>query len=165
LNSFEALIYFLLQKYEFCLAIHEDKLVWCRGPVEASCHDMTFFRGGKRDKKVKVAVQMMNWDQNALYFKLKKCQKLVGDSGYSGEPNKIIVTSDNHPKEMKKWLARVKSRGETLHTLLKSYNILGNRFRHGKNTRDKMDMHQMVVEAICVIVQYGYENGHPPFNV
>ena len=90
---------------------------------------------------------------------------LVGDSGYLGEPTKIVVSKDEHTPEFKSFLERAKNRQETFHWRLKSFNILGGRFRHGVNTDDRLRLHKMAVEAVTGIVQYDYENGHPPFDV
>ena len=76
-----------------------------------------------------------------------------------------MVVKNEHFSEFKEFAARAKNRQETLHWRLKSFNILGNRFRHGVNTEERMHLHKMVVEAVAGIVQYDYENGHPPFDV
>lgn len=75
------------------------------------------------------------------------------------------MTKDEHSCEFKEFLARAKNRQETFHWRLKAFNVLGQRFRHGKNTEHKMSLHKMAVEAVAVIVQYDYENGHQPFDV
>jgi len=75
------------------------------------------------------------------------------------------MTKDEHSSEHKEYLARAKNRKETFHWRLKSFNILGHRFRHGTSTEERMELHKMVVELVSGIVQYDYENGHPPFNV
>lgn len=138
--------------YEIALAIRENQIAWINGPFPASTHDITMFRGGKEGNKD-------GWDQNSLYFQIPKGKRCVGDSGYSGEPEKISVTRDDHPAELKKFFARVKSRQETVNSRLKSFGILGQRFRHG------MKNHKMCLEASCVIIQYDMENGHPLFEV
>ena len=56
---------------------------------------MTVFRGGKEEDGKE------NWDQEALYFKIKKGDRIVGDSGYEGEPSKIVVMRDEHSKKFK----------------------------------------------------------------
>lgn len=117
------------------------------------------FRGGEKDQKVE------DWDQNALYFQLGEGEKCVGDSGYAGEPGKVVVTKDEQSSELKEFLARAKNREETFHTRLKSFNVLGLRFRHGTTTKERMRLHKMAVEAISGIIQYDYENGHPPFDI
>jgi hypothetical protein len=132
-----------------------------RGPFPASVHDVTIFRGGKSDQDIE------EWDRDALYFKMQELgegKKGVGDSGYAGEPDKIVCTKPFHSSEFKEFLARVKNREETLHTRLKSFNVLGGRFRHGKNTEDKMALHGVCVEGIAVMVQYDYDK-RPPFQV
>ena len=71
-------------------------------------------------------------DPSTLYFKFNNGEKCVADSGYAGEPEKVVMTKDEHSSEFKEFLARVKNRQETFHMRLKSFNILGHRFRHGK---------------------------------
>jgi len=132
-----------------------------RGPFPASVHDITIFRGGKSDQDIG------EWDRDALYFKMEELgegKKGVGDSGYAGEPSKIVCTNSFHRSDFKEFLARVKNREETLHTRLKSFKILENRFRHGRDTEEKMALHGACVEGIAVMVQYDYEK-RPPFQV
>ena len=62
-------------------------------------------------------------------------------------------------------MARAKNRQETFRWRLKSFGILGQRFCHGKTTSDRMRLHKMAVELVAGIVQYDYENGHPPFEI
>ncbi len=54
---------------------------------------------------------------------------------------------------------------ETFFKGLKDWRILKHHFAYGRGTKDRKEMHKMVVEAIAVIGQYDYENGHPPFEV
>lgn len=90
---------------------------------------------------------------------------MIGDSGYNGEPNKLTVWKDEHAKGLKKFIGRVCARQETFFKGLKDWKILRDRFAYGKTTKERMELHKMVVEAIAVIRQYDYENGHPPFEV
>lgn len=146
--------------YELALAIRKQKLVHIRGPFPAGAqHDITVFRGGR----IKDGAD--NWDPNALYNKIPPGKKAVGDSGYDGEPDKVTVTQSQHSSALKEFLARAKNRQETFHTRLKSFNILGHRFRHGKKgTEQKMELHKTCVEAVCVVVAYDLEF-HPLFEV
>ncbi len=105
------------QKYEACLDIYEGRLVSLRGPFEAGMHDMTVFRGGKEEDKKE------NWDHNALCFKIRQGDLIVGDSGYEGKPSKIVVIRDEHCKEFKKFLARVCSHQETFFKGLKDWKF------------------------------------------
>ena len=133
-------------KYEFCLAIYEDRVVWINGPFPPSIHDVTVFRGGNADESEDA------WDHNSLYFKLGGDEQCIADSGYAGEP-KCVLTKEEHSNEFKEFSSRAKNRQETFHWRLKAFNILGGRFRHGKNTLHRMKLHKMAVEAVAGIVQ------------
>ena len=126
--------------------------MWTNGPHTASLHDMTIFRGGTIKQKKE------NWDEESLYFKIPAGKKVIRDSGYAGEPEKIAISRSDHSKETKKYFARIKSRHETINARFKIFNILGHRFRHGfKN-------HGRCFDAVCVIVQYDLEI-HPLFEI
>ncbi|KAL7544298.1 hypothetical protein ACHAWF_007685 [Thalassiosira exigua] len=146
--------------YLFGLAIEEPRIVCVDGPYNASRSDICIFRGSKNSKEKKE-----HWNENALYFKVPEGKKVVGDGGFAGEPSKITTKSRQHPKEMRDWISRVLARQETLHTRLKSFNIVGHRFRHGNSTEKRYELHKMALDAVSVIIQYDYENGHPPFDV
>ncbi len=90
---------------------------------------------------------------------------MIGDSGYNGEPSKISVTVDEHSAEVKEFFARAKSRQETINTRLKFFNVLGDRFCHGKGTENKLRVHQTCFGAVYVLVQYDMENGHPLIEI
>ena len=100
-------------------------------------HDITVFRGGNKEDKKE------NWDQEALYFKIKQGDRIVGDSGYEGEPSKIVVMRDEHSKEFKKFLTRVSSHQETFFKGLKDWKILRERFclwkHHSRNDEIAQD--------------------------
>lgn len=147
------------QKYESVIATRENQVCSMRGPFIPSMHDITVFRGGDTTTKVE------DRDQSATYFKVPEDELMIGDSGYNGEPSKIVVSKDEHSPEFAEFLARAKNRHETFHTRLKSFNILKDRFRHGRNTEERMRLHKMAVELVSGIVQYDYENGHPPFDI
>lgn len=144
-------------KYEFAVALRRPDLVWIRGPIPAGqMHDSTVFRGGRKNDK--------KHDKTALYWKLPVGKKAIGDSGYAGMPDKVTVTKDGQSKALKQFLGRAKNRQESLHTRLKSFNVLSGCFRHGKGTESKLELHKTCVEAVCVIVQYDMENGSPVFD-
>ncbi len=79
---------------------------------------------------------------------------MIGDSGYKGKPSKISTTVDEHSDKVKEFFSRAKSRQETINTRLKSFNILSGCFCHGKGAENKLEAHQRVFEAVCVLVQY-----------
>lgn len=146
--------------YEVAVDIVKDRILSVNGPYPASCHDITIFRGGKtKTKKDK-------WDQNALYFKIPEGKRLIGDSGYLGEPDKVTTTLGGHSKEVKAFLARAKSRQETVFTRYNNFKILNDGFRHGKNgLKAKLKLHKSVFDAISVVIQYDLESGHPLFSM
>ncbi len=146
------------KKYEFCLALREARVVWISGPHVPSRHDITVFRGGESKNPE-------DWDNTSLYFQLGADERCVGDSGYTGEPNKIVVEKDEHPQQLKRFLSRAKNRQETFHSRLKNFNILGHRFRHKGGVESKLHHHEIAVRAVACIIQYDYENGHPPFDI
>ena len=129
-----------------------------RGPKPCATNDMTVFRGGTEEQG------KVNWDKEALYFQLPDGSMIITDGGYKGEPTKILMVTDEMSKEMKDYIGRAKARQETFHGRLKgTFNILGHRFRHNQKTAEKtMALHQKVVHACVVLIQYDYENGHPP---
>ena len=150
--------------YEVVVDVCDDKVLWIAGPKPASTHDITFFRGGQevsRNKKMNEEV----WDKDSLYFRIPAKKRLIGDSGYKGEPAKISVTSREHDDVTKNFFARAKSRQETFNSRLKFFGVLGGCFRHGKQPNNKMELHKLCFEAVCVLVQYDMENGHPLFAV
>ena len=153
---------FLIEEaYLFAMAISRPAIVFNSGPYPASVHDINIFRGGNADQDKK------DWDQDSLYFRMNEWpgKKAVGDSGFAGEPDKVVTTKTHHSKGFKEFLARVKNRQESLHIRLQAFNILENRFRHGKSTEDKKELHGLCVSAIIVMVQYDFETTRPPFMV
>lgn len=137
------------------LDIWEPRIVWLNGPIIVSIHDSAVARGGyEEDEGLIPLLDLLGPDD-----------RLVGDSGYSGIPDKVITSCEAHSKAYKKFLAAVTSRGETPFKRLKDFRILHDRFYFGKTRRERIKMHKMCTEACAVIVQYDYENGHPPFDI
>ena len=62
-------------------------------------------------------------------------------------------------------MALLENRKDSLHIRLKAFNILKNCFRDIKTTKDNMELHGVCVATKTVIVQYGYEDRRPPFQV
>jgi hypothetical protein len=150
--------------YEVAVDICNDRVIWTAGPKPASTHDITFFRGGKETSSRREKNEA-TWDKDALYFKIPEGKRLIGDSGYEGEPDKVSTSIREHDAEVKEFFARAKSRQETFNTRLKFFAVLSERFRHGKGVKKKMDMHQACFDAVCVLQQYDMENGHPLMEI
>jgi hypothetical protein len=66
---------------------------------------------------------------------------------------------------MKILVSKKVMRAATEDARLKDWKILKHRFAYGNTTIERMKLHKMAVEAIAVIRQFDYENGHPPFEV
>mmetsp|Transcript_9632 Transcript_9632/g.14697 ORF Transcript_9632/g.14697 Transcript_9632/m.14697 type:complete len:147 (-) Transcript_9632:503-943(-) len=128
--------------------------------VRASIHDISMFRGYTTTDKKKNKI-----DKDAFIYHIPAGKKGVGESGYSGEPNKIVTTRKGQSVEMKRRLGRVRSRQETFFSRVKSFNIMKNRFRHGKcGTKDKMIRHKHCFESVVVLLAYDIEH-NPLFDV
>ncbi len=52
----------------------------------------------------------------ALYFKIPDRKYAVGDSGYCGQPGKIVCVEDGHNNEFKEFMLQEKNRQESLHS-------------------------------------------------
>ena len=114
------------------------------------------------------------WNRQALYWNVPQGVKLVGDSGYSGQQDKVTTTKDAHSKETKQLFARIKSQVETANGRFKNFKILTTGFRHyagpagledEQKTIAKLSKIKTAFEAVVVLVEYDIENGHPLFVV
>ena len=98
---------------------------------------------------------------------LKNGRKAIGDSGYCSRDlsSKIVTTRWIHSKTFKKWIARVKSRQETLFIRMKAFQVLGGVFRHSKGGTDaKIALHKACTEAVLTLIAYDLED-YPLFDV
>lgn len=147
-------------KYEFAISVWLSRCVWINGPYPAGkYHDKSLFCGAEsKDDPPDL------WNRSALYFQLPDGKKAIGDSAYEGVPEKVTVKREGHPYNVFEFLDQAQNRQESYHNRLEAYNILAHRFRHGKSTQDKMNLHKMAVEAVAVIVAYDMTH-HPLFEV
>jgi len=72
-------------KYEVALSIHTNEIIWIRGPLPASVHDISMFRGCTAEQKKQKKI-----DKNAFIFHIPPGKKGVGDSGCKFEVSFII---------------------------------------------------------------------------
>jgi DDE superfamily endonuclease len=122
--------------------IYRQKVLRIYGPRHAGENDITVFRlpGG-------------------IMELIPPGKKLIGDSGFRGEPDKITTPSKHDSLDVEKLKQRARACQETFFKRIKDYQILRQEFR------SEMQYHQMVFEAVCVLVQYDMENGHPLFEI
>ena len=137
--------------YELGIAIRSNRLVWINGPFPASRHDVTIFRYGDGDE---------NNPGSNLRAMIPRGKRAITDSGYKGEDGKTVsVTHQDDSDEVKEFKARAKSRHETFNGRIKAFAILATEFRHD------ISFHQMVMESVCIMVQYDLESGHELFEI
>ena len=139
--------------YEVALAIRSSTVASIRGPFPASAHDLTIFRGGKKDEEK---------NPDALIFKIPPGKKAIADSAYEGEAGadgKISISRAGDSDEVKQYKARAKARQETFNSRLKSFQVLDLRFRHGYKR------HKAAFEAVATLVIYDMENGRELFEI
>jgi len=126
--------------YELGISIYHSDLVWIRGPAPAATHDLTIFRV-----------------PNGLKSKIPAGKKVIADSSYKDQVCSIRNSQDT--PEVKKFKRRARARHENFNGRLKNFKVLATKFRHGH------EKHKAVFEAVCDIMQYKMENGHPLFDV
>ena len=147
-------------KYEFAIAIWSSRCVWINGPYPAGkYHDKSLFCGAES-----MDDPQDTWNRDALLWRIPDGKKAIADTAYEGLHQKVTVKRPGHAVEVFRFLDRAQNRQETYHCRLENYNILVHRFRHGKNSVEKMELHKMAVEAIAVIVEYDMKY-HPLFQV
>ena len=88
-----------------------------------------------------------------MYHRIPGGKRLIGDSGYIGEPEKVSATLGGHAPETKEFFDRCKSRQESLFTMMKQLNILGGEsFRHkgkqGEGSNGRLTVHRLVFELL-----------------
>jgi hypothetical protein len=135
--------------YELGIAIRSNKLVWINGPFPAGQNDISIYR-----------------KPNGLKSKIPANKRVIGDEGYKGEPGQISIRNPFDTPAIRDLKHRAKARHETFNARIKNFQILDQRFRHGNTpTKTVLENHKAVFEAVCVVVQFEMENGHPIFAV
>eukprot|EP00984_Skeletonema_dohrnii_P017462 scaffold7958_cov80-Skeletonema_dohrnii-CCMP3373.AAC.3 len=141
-------------KYEFALPVRHNSCVWKRGPFPpGKCHDKPIFCGAENKDTPKE-----HWDRSALYFQLPPGKKAIADSAYEGLPEKVTVKRDGQQKEVIEFIDRAQNRQESYHSRLDSFAILRHRFRHGTSTQNKLELHNLCVEALMVVVHFDLQH-------
>jgi len=115
-------------------------VLWIKGPALPSTHDATIF-----------------WSDGGLHPDIPAGTRGIADSTYK-TLNEITVHIEGHSKEMTNFINRVRARHENFNARLKCFKILSETFC---GSWGKKEEHKMVFEAICILVQYDMENGHP----
>ena len=140
--------------------LNKPYCVWIRGPFPAGKYnDLSVFLGKEIKDQPKA-----EWNRDALYWKIPMGKKAVADGIYSGCPDKVMVKRFGHPAWVTEYLDRIQNRQETYHERLSNFNILSARFRHGKSSKEKMELHRMAVDCVAFLVHYDLKY-HPLMDV
>jgi hypothetical protein len=131
-------------RYEVGVSLKGGDVVWIHGPFPCGeWPDISIFR-------------------SCLKLHLDKGERVEADNGYSGEeplscktPGGFYSRSENMDADR----ARLRSRHETVNMRLKVFNILNNKYRHGRQD------HAFVFRAVAVLVQLAIESGEPLFKL
>ncbi len=84
----------------------------------------------------------------------------IGESAYEVLTEKVTVKWHSHSQDVFRLLDKAQNRKEAYHAWLEDYTKLYHCFRHGKNTKDKMKLHKLVLGAVAVIVAFDMKH-HP----
>lgn len=138
-------------RYLIALHLWEPRCVFVDGPVKPGrTNDLAHFRQG--------ASESLKQKMLLLPGKIG-----VADRGYqTSKPNEtglIAISSTTDPPDLRQFKSRARSRHESFNGRLKNFKILDDTFVY------TIAKHKVVVEAICVIVQYQMDNGAPLFEV
>jgi DDE superfamily endonuclease len=126
--------------YEVAISLYESKVVSVQGPYKASVHDKTMFNSYLRDR---IPQGCMG----------------IADRGYIGA-DKLSTPSAFDDEALRTFKKRARARQESFFHRLKLFNAVRDQVRH-----KDIDKHQWSFEAVCVILQYQFENGSPLFEL
>ncbi len=114
------------------MSLFESRLIWISGPHKAGeYNDIKIFK----EKGLKALLEATG-------------KKVIGDQGYQGYPSLISLYNSFDAEEVREFKSRARNRHEKFNGMLKTFECLDSRFRHG---REKL---QACFEATAVIVQY-----------
>ena len=123
--------------YEIALHLFKNKAAWINGPFQAGEHDLTIYR-----------------KEGGLKTKIPRDKLLIGDRGYTGD-DQISAPNDLDSDEVKLFKRRARARQESFNSRIKEFRVLSETFRNDYRK------HQILFEAVCVIVQFSMENSRP----
>ena len=124
--------------YEIGLQIHKPKLAWVEGYTQPGFeNDLGVFR-----RRLLPALAALG-----------RGRKVIADSIYGAEPDYVSIKNAFDPPEIQNFKDRVASRHENFNGLLKNFDCLENRFRHG------LHWQQICFRAVCCLVMFQFESG------
>jgi DDE superfamily endonuclease len=126
--------------YEVALSVYESKVVSVRGPFKASVNDKTTFDAHLRER---IPIGSVG----------------IADRGYRGAHN-LSTPNQYDEAAVKDFKSRARARQESVFTRIKRFLAVRDQFRH-----QDIEKHKWSFVAVCVIVQYQFENGSPLTDV
>ena len=131
-------------RYEIGVCIANGYIVWTNGPFACGKHN--------------------DWDifsTKGLMDSLDQYERVEADRGYSaGDPEFVKCRGSGfHDPSQRSVRNDIMARHETVNSRLKNFGILSKRYSH------KVQDHQMVFDAVSMILQLSFENGAPPFQI
>ena len=79
--------------------------------------------------------------------------QIIADRGYSGEEELVSTVNDIDSLAVMKFKNRVLSRQESFNSLIKNFDCLTTKWRHGHQT------HVVAFKACCAIIGYEIKSG------
>jgi len=133
--------------YEVALDIWNCSIVHVsQGIRKASKHDKTIYT-----------------EDGGLRSKTREGKKGIADKSYKAKkkeaPLPINIASSHNTERVRKFESRVKPRQESFFGRMANFGVISGDWRH------EIELHCLAFEAVCVILQYQFENGHPLFDV
>jgi hypothetical protein len=134
--------------YELAIAVFNGSLIWINGPFPAGQSDLAVFR-----------------KPGGLKSKILEGKRIIADQGYKAE-RMLSTRNPLDTKDVKELKRRAKARHEVFNGLLKNFQILSQRFRSTKGSKNvRLEKHKTVFEGCLVLVTYDVEDNHPLFKV
>jgi hypothetical protein len=128
--------------YDLFISLFEQKLYHIGGPFPAGTNDKTMWNLGA---KTLIPEGMVG----------------IADSGYIGAEG-VSVPNRYDSKKANVFKRRARARHESFNARIKNFAITDHTFRLKKDRENK---HKMIMDVICIIVQYQMENGSPLFDI
>jgi len=126
-------------RYEIAICIQTGKIVWINGPYPCGAWpDMKIFR-------------------HRLIHRIPDGERVEGDKGYRGAPNKVRTPGMAVSKADARAKQRAAQRHETINRRLKQWGCLKQVFRHDINR------HGVYFGCVAICTQVALRNGEPLF--
>ena len=123
--------------YEIAIHLYDNKVAWINGPFQAGDYDITIFR-----------------KEGGLKTKIPPGKLVIADKGYIGD-DQISTPNEMDSNEVKAFKRRARARQESFNGRVKELRVLSECFRSDPGK------HEILFEAVSVLVQFSMENGRP----